>query len=133
MTRGEIWKDFFKRTVLPAVIALFLFFMFKNVFTEDGQTNYFYVWLCCGIPFGIRRMFVWLVPHGYDIAGTVGIIALNFILGGIIGGVILIWRLVVAAWYIPLTIYRLLTTDKGATPQINMEKEQRKTRDADSQ
>lgn len=83
MTRGEIWKDFFKRTVLPAVIALFLFFMFKNVFTEDGQTNYFYVWLCCGIPFGIRRMFVWLVPHGYDIAGTVGIIALNFILGGI--------------------------------------------------
>lgn len=55
MTRGEIWKDFFKRTVLPAVIALFLFFMFKNVFTEDGQTNYFYVWLCCGIPFGIRR------------------------------------------------------------------------------
>ena len=112
MTRGEIWKDFFKRTVLPAVIALFLFFMFKNVFTEDGQTNYF----------GIRRMFVWLVPHGYDIAGTVGIIALNFILGGIIGGVILIWRLVVAAWYIPLTIYRLLTTDKGATPQINMEK-----------
>ena len=101
MTRGEIWKDFFKRTVLPAVIALFLFFMFKNVFTEDGQTNYFYVWLCCGIPFGIRRMFVWLVPHGYDIAVTVGIIALNFI---------------------PLTIYRLLTTDKGATPQINMEK-----------
>ena len=70
MTRGEIWKDFFKRTVLPAVIALFLFFMFKNVFTEDGQTNYFYVWLCCGIPFGIRRMFVWLVPHGYDIAGS---------------------------------------------------------------
>jgi len=36
MTRGEIWKDFFKRNVLPAVIALFLFFMFKNIFTEDG-------------------------------------------------------------------------------------------------
>ena len=122
MTRGEILKDFFKKTVLPVVIAWFLFSMFKNVFTEDGQTNYFYVWLCCGIPFGIRRMFVWLVPHGYDIAGTVGIIALNFILGGIIGGVILIWRLVVAAWYIPLTIYRLLTADKSATPQINIEK-----------
>ena len=36
MTRGEIWKDFFKRNVLPAVIALFLFFVFKNIFTEDG-------------------------------------------------------------------------------------------------
>ena len=76
MTRGEIWKDFFKRNVLPAVIALFLFFMFKNIFTLDG----------------------------------------------IIGGGILIWRLVVATWYIPLTIYRLLTADKSATPQINIEK-----------
>ena len=122
MTRGEIWKDFFKKTVLTVLIAGVLFYWAALVFTKDGVTNYFYVWLCCGIPFGIRRMFVWLVPHGYDIAGTVGIIALNFILGGIIGGVILIWRLVVAAWYIPLTIYRLLTTDKGATPQINMEK-----------
>ena len=122
MTWGEIWKDFFKKTVLTVLIAGVLFYWAALVFTKDGVTNYFYVWLCCGIPFGIRRMFVWLVPHGYDIAGTVGIVALNFILGGIIGGVILIWRLVVATWYIPLTIYRLLTADKGATPQINMEK-----------
>ena len=42
MTRGEIWKDFFKRTVLPVLIALFLFSMFKNVFTENGEINYFY-------------------------------------------------------------------------------------------
>lgn len=66
--------------------------------------------LCMAVlryPFGIRRMFVWLVPHGYDIAGTVGIVAINFILDGIIGGGILIWRLVVATWYIPLryTVY----------------------------
>ena len=51
-------------------------------------------------------MFVWLVPHGYDLGGSVGIIAVNFIVGGLI---ILTWRLVVAVWYIPLTIYRLLT------------------------
>ena len=121
MTRGEIWKDFFKKTVLPAVIALFLFSMFKNVFTENGETNYFYIWLCCGIPFGIRRMFVWLVPHGYDLGGTVGIVALNFILGGLIGGVILIWRLVCAAWYIPLTVYRLLTIGKGGMTEIKVD------------
>ena len=83
MTRGEIWKDFFEENRFAAVIALFLFFMFKNVFTEDGQTNYFYVWLCCGIPFGIRRMFVWLVPHGYDIAGTVGIRKVRVVINSI--------------------------------------------------
>ncbi|MDR2043325.1 MAG: DUF6050 family protein [Clostridium sp.] len=114
MTRRKIWKEFFKKTVLPAAAALFLFLMFNPVFTKNGKTDYFYVWLCCGIPFGIRRMSVWLVPHGYDIAGTVGIVALNFILGGIIGGVVLVWRLVCAAWYIPLTVYRLLTAGKGS-------------------
>uniref|UniRef100_UPI00294379F4 DUF6050 family protein n=1 Tax=Anaerotruncus colihominis TaxID=169435 RepID=UPI00294379F4 len=48
-------------------------------------------------------------PQGYDLGGTVGIIAVNFIVGGLIGGVILTWRLVVAVWYILLTIYRLIT------------------------
>ncbi len=69
MTRGEIWKDFFKRTVLPAVIALFLFFMFKNVFTEDGQTNYFYVWLCCG-NFDMAARRGCMVYPPYDIPFT---------------------------------------------------------------
>lgn len=35
-------------------------------------------------------------------------IALNIILGGLIGGAILIFRLAVAVWYLPLTIYRLI-------------------------
>lgn len=78
-----------------------------------GETNYFYVWLCCGIPFGICRMFIWLVPHGYDLDGTVGIVALKFILGGVIGCIILIWQLICAAWYIPLTVYRLITANKN--------------------
>ena len=90
-----------KHTVLTLVIALFLVFDFQvGLYPKNGETEYFYVWLCCGIPFGIRRMFFWLVPHGYDIGGTVGIIAVNFIVGGLIGGVILTWRLVVAVWYI---------------------------------
>lgn len=46
MTRGEIWKDFLKHTVLTLVIALFLFLIFKSVFTKNGETEYFYVWLC---------------------------------------------------------------------------------------
>ena len=86
MTRGEIWKDFFKKTVLTVLIAGVLFYWAALVFTKDGATNYFYVWLCCGIPFGIRRMFVWLIPRGFDLSGTVGVVALNFIVGGWIGG-----------------------------------------------
>ena len=110
MTRKDIVKDFFKKTVLPVFIAWFLFAMFKNVFTKGGVTDYFLVWLVCGIPFGIRRMYLWLIPHSQtSLQFTIGIWALNFIVGGIIGGFILVWRLACAAWYLILTVYRLLT------------------------
>lgn len=109
MTRGDIVKDFLKKVVLPVFLAWFLFAMFKPVFTNDGVTNYFYVWLVCGIPFGIWRLRVWLIPRNYDIGGTVGVWALNFIIGGLIGGVVIVWRLLVAAWYLILTVYRLVT------------------------
>ena len=39
----------------------------------------------------------------------IALFALNFILAGFIGGFVLAWRLLVAAWYVPLTLYRLLT------------------------
>lgn len=92
---------FFKKVVLPVALAAFLFFLFRPVCTEEnGAVNYVLLWILCGIPFGIRRMFVWLVPHGYDIGGTVGIWAVNFIVGGLIGGVILLWRLACAVFYL---------------------------------
>mgnify|MGYP005802773717 FL=1 len=74
MERKEIVRCFFKKVVLPVALAAFLFFLFRPVCTEEnGAVNYVLLWILCGIPFGIRRMFVWLVPHGYDIGGTVGI------------------------------------------------------------
>lgn len=62
---------------------------------------------CFGVPFCIGKMFA-LIPIGFGISGTVGVAALNIVLGGLIGGVILIYRLTVEVWYLPLTIYRLI-------------------------
>ena len=42
------------------------------------------------------------------LGGSIALFALNFIIGGVIGGFVLVWRLLVAAWYVPLTIYRLI-------------------------
>ena len=66
-------------------------------------------------------MFIWLVPFGHDITFTIGIFAVNIIVGGIIGIFVLAWKLVVAAWYIPLTIYRLVTVGKGGGTDIYFE------------
>ena len=106
MTKSDVMKEFLKKTVIPVVVALCLFSMFSRIFVENGAPDYFLIWLACGVPFGIGKMFT-LIPIGFGISGTVGVVALNLVLGGLIGGVILIWKLAVAIWYLPLTIYRL--------------------------
>ena len=108
MTREEIWKDFFKKVIVPVILIAILFYFGKNIFTQNGETNYFYVWLFCGVPFGIRRMFLWLIPVNHDFTATVGIFAVNIIVGGLIGCIVIIWQLLVVAWYVPLTTYRLV-------------------------
>lgn len=45
MTRGEIWKDFFKKIIIPVLLTGFLFYWGTKIFTQNGETNYFYVWL----------------------------------------------------------------------------------------
>lgn len=115
MTRNKIIKDFFKNTVLTVVIAAVLFGIFRTLFNGNDFGDYLMIWICCGVPFGIRRMFVWLVPHGHDLGATMGILALNVIVGGLIGGCILFWRLLVAAWYLPLTVYRFVKIDRTAS------------------
>lgn len=107
MTKTEIMKDFFKKSVLPILAALFLYSTFSRIFVNDGAKDYFLIWLACGVPFGIGKMFT-LIPIGFGISGTVGVFALNVVLGGLVGGVILIYKLVVAVWYLPLTVYRLV-------------------------
>ena len=109
----------FAKVIFPMFLAWFLYVMFKPVFINDGVTDYFKVWLACGVPFGIWRLRVWLIPRGFDIGGTVGVWALNIIIGGLIGGVVVVWRLLVAVWYLILTIYRIVTF-KSHIPVIDI-------------
>jgi len=108
MMKGDIIKDFLKKSVLTFAVLFVLYWFFISLCTKNGETDYLLLWILCGIPFGIGKMFVWLIPRNYDIGGTVGVWALNFIVGGIIGGFILIWKIIVAVWYIPLTVVRLI-------------------------
>lgn len=112
MTKSDVMKEFLKKTVIPVVVALFLFSMFSRIFIENGAPDYFLIWLACGVPFGIGKMFT-LIPIGFGISGTVGVVALNLVLGGLIGGVILIWKLAVALWYQELA-------EQYAVPNLGM-------------
>jgi len=82
--------------------------IFKSACVKNGELDYVWLWILCGLPFGLHRMCLWIVPGGGSLGGGIALFALNFIIGGVIGGFILAWRLIVAVWYVPLTVYRLI-------------------------
>lgn len=92
--------EFTKRVIVPVVAAIFLAALFYPLCVENSVCDYLKLWVLMGIPFGVHRMFVWVIPKGFDIGGTVGVLVMNLLIGGVIGGIILIWRLVLAVFYL---------------------------------
>lgn len=93
-------SEFLKYVAVPVVSALFLAVLFRPLCMENGECDYLSLWWFMGIPFGIHRMFFWIIPKGYDIGSTVGILFINVLVGGVIGGIVLVWRLLAAAVYL---------------------------------
>lgn len=84
-------KKWFLKGIFPIVMFLFILWIFKPMYFSVGEVQWFNLWLAVGIPFGASK-FVWLwLPKGYDIGGTVGIIAMGFLLSGIVGGCIAVY------------------------------------------
>ena len=109
MTMKEVLYLFFRKSVIPVVSVALLVCIFKSACMKDGAVDYLWLWILCGLPFGLHGMCLWFVPGGGSMGGGVALFALNFIIGGIIGGGVLAWRLIVAVWYVPLTLYRLVS------------------------
>ncbi len=108
--------EFTKRVIVPVVAAIFLAALFYPLCVENSVCDYLKLWVLMGIPFGVHRMFVWVIPKGFDLGGTVGILVINLLIGGVIGGMILAWRLVMAAVYLVrygcMGIFRLVGKSK---------------------
>lgn len=108
MTKGDAIRELFFNSILPVVTALLLVCIFKTACMRDGTLDYVWLWILCGLPFGIHRMRLWVMLGGSSFGGGIAVFALSFILGGVIGGFVLVWRLIVAVCYVPLTAYRLI-------------------------
>lgn len=82
------------KIIVPAVlIFLWLMICYPVCKKEQGFDRFLY-WILVGCPFGIRRMCLWLIPRNYGIGGSMGILALNCIIGGLIGGVVVIVQVI---------------------------------------
>ena len=84
------------RVFIPLVAIGFMVMLCYPVCNKPERFDFFLFWILVGFPFGIRRMWMWLIPKNFDIAGSVGILALDCIVGGVIGGVVVVIALIKA-------------------------------------
>ena len=47
-----------------------------------------------GFPFGIQKMLVLLIPRYFGIAGSIGVLALDAVIGGMIGVIVLAIKII---------------------------------------
>ena len=82
------------KIILPVIgIAIWMLTCYP-VFNKADGFDLFLYWFMVGCPFGIHRMCLWLVPRNFGISGSIGILALNCIIGGLIGGIVVVVKIV---------------------------------------
>lgn len=87
-------KALFK-IILPVCVLVLWMITCYQVCNKAEGFDYFLYWILVGCPYGIRKMCMFLVPKNFGIAGSMGILALNCIVGGLIGGIIVLVRIIV--------------------------------------
>ena len=66
MTRGESIRQFLIKSIVPMVSSLLLVCIFKSACMKNGTLDYVWLWILCGLPFGLHRMCLWIIPGDSD-------------------------------------------------------------------
>lgn len=105
MTKFDVVKTFIFKTIIPIMFVVFMYQIFIDLCISGTTINYLYLLMICGIPFGIRFMFM-LPMFVHNTGLGIAMMIFNVAIGALIGGFILLWKLAVALYYIPLSIFR---------------------------
>lgn len=82
-------EDVIKKSILPLAFMVFWFWMTKTIMKVSGQTDWFWWVFIAGLPFGIHKMRLILIPRGMDTPATLGMAALSVIIGALIGSIMI--------------------------------------------
>ena len=82
-------EDVIKKTFLPLSFMVFWFWVVETIMKVSGQTDWFWWIFLAGLPFGIHKMRLILIPKGMDTTATLGMAALSVIIGALIGSIMI--------------------------------------------
>ena len=122
MTKWEIVKDFLLKVLLPLGLVGVVLALGREVLFEGSPPNWIWALILCGIPFGVVRMRLWFIPKATSsFSFAVGLWALQIIIGGMIGGVVLVWHILCAPVYLGITIHRVTSYSKQNAVDISVD------------
>lgn len=75
--------------ILPVVLIGIIIIVCYPVCVKEDRFDFFQFWLLTGFIFGVRKMSLILLPKNLGIGESIGVIALNCLIGGLIGGFVL--------------------------------------------
>ena len=78
------------KPILTLLIGAILFIIGYSL-SQVSQDVFLSTWVICGIPYGLPRVRVWL--SGRSFSGGMVMFILNFVIAGLFGGFIYIWRM----------------------------------------
>lgn len=102
-------RNMIKKVIVPALVIVVLFAVLRPLCIQDGKCNYLLLLLLMGIPFGSGKMCVWMVPRGFDLGGTLAVWIMNFLIGGLIGSVVLLAMVGQAIIYLSVFLLTVIT------------------------
>jgi hypothetical protein len=91
MSRTRI---FFTQVLGPLLLAGLIYWLTEWLIWHDGSFDMLRAWMIVGLPFGFHAMAFKLIPISGDPAFCVFIIMIDLIIAGLLGGLVLIWKVV---------------------------------------
>lgn len=92
-----------RKSILPIVALMMIAVLGKCIYMVDGQIDLFRLCMVVGVRFGIPYM-LFVVPIGGGVSRGIGILALNVIMGALIGCVVAAISAVKAVGYLAYVV-----------------------------
>lgn len=97
-------RKLFQTGIVPWLYTGIMLAVFLPVCMDNGKIDCFLLWVILGIPYGIEKIILILLPHDCGIGESIGILVFGFLLSGLIGGMILVYKLTVATFILAICV-----------------------------
>lgn len=90
-------KEIITKLIIPGAIAMIICLIVRPMCMDGEILDWRKLLLFAGIPFGIQKMFLLIVPRNMGTGEMLGMLVLNLMVGSVIGLGVLVWRLLAIA------------------------------------